>query len=688
MSNTTSYQYDGLNRLTVETNELEKSRFYQYDASGNRTRMIDRNGRVRLFNYDALNRIAAEKWMSGTNVMKTIASTYDAAGQLIQVGDDVSRYTYTYDLLGRLKSVDNVGTPGGAPVKFAYDYDSEGSLISVTDAINGVTQATTAYEYDKLDRITQITQSGTGVQSKRVDFDYDRIGLMKQIARFTGLDGTGKVATTRYSYDNLNRLEQIRHQNAVGGVLEQFDYGYDEDDRITSITDLQRTVNYDYLADDQLIGANYSDTTTDENYSYDANGNRLDNQTDSDNQLRSDGRYLYSYDDEGNLRTQTEIATSKMREFVWDYRNRLVEVIDRSGSTVSQQVNYTYNTLNQRVVKQVDADGDGSQAASTTRFVYDRNHVTLEFTGTATTPNQRYLYGVQTDQILAQETNGVTTWYLADQLGSVRILVDSSGAISNRYTYDSFGKLIGFPNSTVDTRYRYTGREWDSETGLYYYRSRYYNADTGKFIGKDPLSFEAKDPNLYRYTHNSPVMSVDPSGMVKIELVFNPLVSILIPTGFGVSNLSYNHAFIRITDCFDKKQYFYRGGPQNDFNTEAADKYGFGPIVTQHGRYVKGSKDWKAPNEQITKTLLYQEKVSMNSYHVGLANSLQRTERSNIKYKMFGPNSNSTVSQALQDIRLGATLPYGVEAPGWGMNLRDPNLEREKSRRGYRRMID
>lgn len=87
--------------------------------------------------------------------------------------------------------------------------------------------------------------------------------------------------------------------------------------------------------------------------------------------MSSDGTYNYTYDAEGNLKTRTKIATGKVREFTWDYRNRLTGVTDKTGGTVTQQVSYTYDALNQRIAKTV-----GTQ---TTHFVYDRNNVILEF---------------------------------------------------------------------------------------------------------------------------------------------------------------------------------------------------------------------------------------------------------------------------------------------------------------------
>jgi RHS repeat-associated protein len=60
--------------------------------------------------------------------------------------------------------------------------------------------------------------------------------------------------------------------------------------------------------------------------------------------------------------------------------------------------------------------------------------------------------------------------------------------------------------------FAYTGREYDEETGLYYYRARYYDADTGRFISEDPIGFEGGDVNLYVYVGNNPVLLIDPEG--------------------------------------------------------------------------------------------------------------------------------------------------------------------------------
>jgi hypothetical protein len=113
----------------------------------------------------------------------------------------------------------------------------------------------------------------------------------------------------------------------------------------------------------------------------------------------------------------------------------LTDVVDRTGSNTTRQTTYTYDVTNQRIAKIVDLDGQGANPAITTRFVYDRNNVALEFTGSATVPSTRYFHGTNVDQVLAQESSNTTTWLLSDQIGTTRDLVNNSGTLLNHFTY-------------------------------------------------------------------------------------------------------------------------------------------------------------------------------------------------------------------------------------------------------------
>lgn len=111
-------------------------------------------------------------------------------------------------------------------------------------------------------------------------------------------------------------------------------------------------------------------------------------------------------------------------------------------------------------------------------------------------------------------------YFHKDALGSVIALSDESGDVIQQYVYDAYGeiKIYNGENQEVTTSpiknpYTYTGREFDEETGFYYYRARYYDANTGRFLSQDPLSFRGGGFNLYQYVLGNPINSTDPTGL-------------------------------------------------------------------------------------------------------------------------------------------------------------------------------
>ncbi len=526
-SNETTFVYDARNRLTSETDPLGKTSTFEYDLVNNLIAQTDRNGRETQFDYDDIDRLLAETWVGAGH---SISYSYDKASNLTSVTDPFSALAFTYDNRDRVLTVDNAGTPDAPTVDLEYTYDDVGNILSVTDTIDGVTSGTNTYSYDNLNRLIELTQSGNGVSNKRVDFGYNALGQFTDINRYADLGGAEFVTGTSYTYDDLNRLANLTHNNGTEDVA-FYDYEYDANSRISQITDIDGVTDYTYDDRDQLIGANHDDSNNpDESYGYDANGNRTnshlhgnDYQTGDGNRLESDGTYTYEYDDEGNLIRQTEIATGTVQEFEWDYRNRLIAVIDKDASnTEIQRVEFTYDALDRRINKTVDTTPQDNEAGETTHFVYDGQDVLLEFVdedGAETTNDpvltQRYLHGPAIDQVLAQENEtGEVLWLLTDHLGTTKDLVDDTGTVLNHLTYDSFGQVVAETDATVDTRYLFTGREFDKETGLQYNRARYYDAIAGRFISEDPIGFSSGDSNFFRYVFNDPVSFTDPGGEI------------------------------------------------------------------------------------------------------------------------------------------------------------------------------
>jgi RHS repeat-associated protein len=122
---------------------------------------------------------------------------------------------------------------------------------------------------------------------------------------------------------------------------------------------------------------------------------------------------------------------------------------------------------------------------------------------------------------------GATSFYEADGLGSITSLTNSSGALANTYTYDSFGRVTA-STGTVTNPLQYTAREYDSETKRLYYRARYYDTSTGRFLSEDPLQFD-EGVNFYRYVGDNPLNWIDPTGLSDrdVQTIFKTFHSVV-----------------------------------------------------------------------------------------------------------------------------------------------------------------
>ena len=160
-----------------------------------------------------------------------------------------------------------------------------------------------------------------------------------------------------------------------------------------------------------------------------------------------------------------------------------------------------------------------------------------------------YVYG---RDLISQERGVADSFYLVDGLGSTRGLTNASGGVTDVYSYDAFGNLIGRTGSTVNS-YLYAGEQYDSNLGGYYLRQRYYDRYRGRFTAQDPFEGWMSDPmslHNYLYAHANPVNAIDPSGLStlvgsQLDLIFavgalaaiaQPLVSTVFTFKEGTPN--------------------------------------------------------------------------------------------------------------------------------------------------------
>ena len=245
-----------------------------------------------------------------------------------------------------------------------------------------------------------------------------------------------------------------------------------------------------------------------ENYTYDPVGNRLDSNQNGlsvfniANQLEEDGDFTYTYDNNGNLTNKTAKAGGDFTSYEYDAENKLVRVV-----TPGKTVNYDYDGLGRRVEKEII-----EVTTTVTRYIYDNEDILLELDGSNNIV-ARYTHGLGIDEPLIIEKAGASFFYHADGLGSITELTDTAGTVAQSYTYSSFGKIESQLDSNFIQPYTLTAREFDPETGLYFYRARYYDPTTGRFLQEDLIGF-AGGINFYLYVQNGPTNLVDPDGLI------------------------------------------------------------------------------------------------------------------------------------------------------------------------------
>ncbi|MBM4026107.1 MAG: hypothetical protein FJ280_11980, partial [Planctomycetes bacterium] len=175
------------------------------------------------------------------------------------------------------------------------------------------------------------------------------------------------------------------------------------------------------------------------------------------------------------------------------------------------RLEYAYDAFGRRIEKKYDG-------RTILQYVYDGDHCIAEYDAGGNL-KRKYLYGPGVDEPICMiESSGTyagTYYYHFDALGSVVALTNTSGNTVQVYEYDVYGR-VGATDASHPNRILFTGREFDKETGLYYYRARYYNPQIGRFLQTDPIGY-AGGMNMYAYCGNNSLNWADPYGLEKMQ---------------------------------------------------------------------------------------------------------------------------------------------------------------------------
>jgi RHS repeat-associated protein len=408
---------------------------------------------------------------------------YNARGQRLSIsyGNGVIIYSNYDPQTFRLTSLRTL-RGGTALQDFRYVYDPVGNVTKVEDGAqqtvyfrNAVVPATARYVYDALYQLvsaegrehvahgevpqqtwddatrTRLAHPGDGQAMRRYRerYAYDPVGNLLEITHGTADGGWSRA----YAYAEPSALEPDKHSNrlsrtSVGNSSEE--YRYDSHGNVTTMPHLRE---FEWDHEDQL-------RTVD---------------------LGGGGRAWYQYDTAGR---------------------RVRKVIERQNGTRHKERIYVGGY---EVFRTYRGDGTALQLErQTLRVLDDQQLVALIETKTADA------------NASARPSPSRTRYQFADHLGSVALELDDAGRIlSYEEFYPYGGTSYQAGRASVETgqkRYRYTGKERDEETGLYYYGARYYASWLGRWISCDPAGL-VDGSNTYRYVKNNPVNATDPTGM-------------------------------------------------------------------------------------------------------------------------------------------------------------------------------
>ena len=578
--NKTAYEYDVYGKTTKVTskdknNNIQSTVSYKYDSFDNLTEIARGDGLIYALNYNTFHKLESigvkgkpqnlvtYTYKKGNGRLKEITyangdrmvATYNSIGQMIaehwydKDNNQTANYRYVYD--GQENIVKTIDFSTAKEYNYIYEdgvlvQSTQFSVVcSNTEVFHRSFECSIRYCYDSKGKIKEKRiniYDGTEKVIKYENTDND-----SQIIRFTA---GGKTVTSHSKTDSFGRKVFDELQLGSGFVSRQFSYSegeftseHAENNMLKSTPTTKlvsqivlsggRTLSYEYDEEERITKVTDSECGVTE-YTYDALGQLL-TETVNGTALNT-----ITYDNYGNINTKNGVC------YTYDntWKDLLTGVGDQTISYDAQgnPTSYLGHTLVWKKGRQL-SKFDGMN------YIYDSNGIRILKMGDGI--RHGYLLdgakiiketihepsgdGVlvpiydSEDEVCGIEYNGTAYYFLKNLQEDVIAITDDSGNVVAKYSYDTWGVCtITMDSSGCSIAqinpYRYCSYYYDSESGLYYLQSRYYDPTTGRFInGDDPaivgLLTKPLQHNLFAYCENDPVNYEDPTGNWLIQVV-------------------------------------------------------------------------------------------------------------------------------------------------------------------------
>ena len=483
------------------------------------------------------------------NVVNDVLRQYDTLGRLTKeyqehsgAKDDNTLYVETaYENMATALRPTLIRYPNGRQVFFDYSGTDDNRLNRLTKILDS-DDVTSLAEYTYLGAGTMVIENYVQPQVK-LDYFGGTSGT------YTGFDNFGRVVQQlwydygasanrdKFTYGYNRASNRIYREHSLTTLKDEF-YSYDGVNQLTASQRGTLTQNKDGITGTPV---REEDFTLDPIGNWTAYVHKTDGTTDLNqtrthntaNELTAASSWATPvHDRAGNMTTVPKPSNlANGLTLKYDAWNRLVQVAD--GETIVAK--YEYDGDNRRIKKHIDSQSPSSPDGIDryehlfyvgVQLIETRNTTTESDRPESLQPKYQWVWSPRyIDAPILRDENTDTDslcddlrlYYLTDANMNVTSLADTSGDALERYVYEPYGRVTIYnadwsstrSSSLYSNRCLYTGRDLDAETGLYYYRARYYSADLGRFTGRDPIE---ADINLYRYCANNPLLYTDPTG--------------------------------------------------------------------------------------------------------------------------------------------------------------------------------